>query len=79
MTAPAPRPIPEPRPEPQRAREEVKTVTVLPEQHMAALVAERLADAEARNRVARLRAARRWQRRADTAARRARLAWLAVY
>lgn len=56
-------------------------MTVLPEQHMAALVAERHADAARRNHAARVRTVRRLRRRAQTAARRARLArlaWLAV-
>ena len=43
-----------------------------------ALQRERLAEAEAHNRVARLVSARRWQRRAEVAAHRARLARLAV-
>jgi hypothetical protein len=53
-------------------------VYVLPEQYLAAVAAERRAEAAAHNRGARLRAARRLQRRAEAAARRARLAWLAV-
>ncbi len=43
-----------------------------------ALQRERLAEAAAYNRAARLVSARRWQRRAEVAAHRARLARLAV-
>jgi hypothetical protein len=53
-------------------------VSVLSEQHVAALVADRRADAAAYNRAARLRTARRLQKRAEAAGRRARLAWLAA-
>lgn len=67
-------PVPHAAPDP----EEVIAMTVLSEQHLAALAAERRAGAEARNRATRLRTARRLQRRAEEADRRARLAWLAV-
>lgn len=53
-------------------------MTLLSEQHLAAMLAERRAAAAAYNRAARLRTARRLQRRAEAASRRARLAWLAV-
>ena len=49
-----------------------------PEQYSALLAAERQAQAAAHNRAARLRTARRLQRRAETATRRAQLARLAV-
>ena len=49
-----------------------------PEHDSALLAAERQAQAAAHNRAARLRTARRLQRRAETAARRAQLARLAV-
>ncbi len=51
---------------------------LLPEQYVALVAAERLAEATAHNRAARLHAARRLQRRAETATRRASLARLAI-
>ena len=53
-------------------------MNVLPEQYAALVAAERQAEAAAHNRAARLRAARRLERRAETATRRAFLARLAV-
>jgi hypothetical protein len=53
-------------------------VNVLPEQYAALVAAERHAEAAAHNRAARLRTARRLQRRAETATRRAVLARLAI-
>jgi hypothetical protein len=52
--------------------------TLLSEQLVHALVRERQQQAATQNRVARLRSARRWQLRAESTARRARLARLAV-
>lgn len=51
---------------------------VLPEQYAALVAAERHAEASAHNRAARVRAARRLQRRAETATRRVSLARLAI-
>ena len=53
-------------------------MNVLPEQYAALVAAERLGEAAAHNRAARLRTARRLQRRAETATRRAYLARLAL-
>jgi hypothetical protein len=53
-------------------------VNVLPEQYAALVAAERHAEASAHNRAARLRTARRLERRAQTATRRAQLARLAL-
>lgn len=52
--------------------------TALSEQLAYTLVRERQQQAAAINRAARLRSARRWQQRAESTARRARLARLAV-
>jgi hypothetical protein len=52
--------------------------TALSEQLVRTLVRERQQQAAALNRAARLRSARRWQQRAESTARRARLARLAV-
>jgi hypothetical protein len=52
--------------------------TALAEQLAGTIVRERQQQAAAANRAARLRTARRWQQRAESTARRARLARLAV-
>ncbi|HVM26711.1 MAG TPA: hypothetical protein VM433_03455 [Mycobacteriales bacterium] len=54
-------------------------MTVVPELLAAALAAERQAEAAAHNRAARLRAVRRYERRAEEAGRRARLVRLALH
>jgi hypothetical protein len=53
-------------------------VHVMPEQHAALLAAERQREAARHNAAARLAVARRLQRRAETATRRAHLARLAL-